>query len=74
MKEKIIELIEDFGPIKDIELDVRFTNRYNLIPDTKYYRSIGELIENGDIIRLLYTSPKMDSREKLYIFQKELKF
>jgi len=75
MKEKIIELIHSYGPIKPTELIVKISNWKDENPDKhsdewKFHDVIQELIKNGDIIEVCYTLPYMDYREKSLYFPK----
>ena len=66
MKEKVIELVNDFGPIKATELVVRLID----IQGTNITDILDELVKNGDIIEVEYTLPQMDYRVKSLYFPK----
>jgi len=69
MKEKIIELVDDFGPIKSTELIVRLFDCLKLAK-VDINGILDELVVNGDIIEVCYTLPSMTYREKSLYFPK----
>ena len=70
MKEEIIELVNDFGPIKATELVVRLIDRQGFTQDSLITDILEELVKNEDIIEVCYILPSMTYREKTLYFPK----
>jgi hypothetical protein len=68
MREKIIEIVNEFGPIKATEIVVRFMT--NNEPDQNITDVLDELVKNGDIIEVEYTLPQMNYCVKSMYFPK----
>ena len=70
MKEKIIELVNDCGPIKATELIVKLIEIHDISQNNLILDILNELVKNGDIIEVEYTLPQMNYRIKSLYFPK----
>lgn len=70
MKEEIVELVNDFGPIKATELVVRLIEKQGFTQNSLITDILNELVKNGDIIEVSYILPSMTYREKVLYFPK----
>jgi hypothetical protein len=76
IKEKIIELVNCFGPIKETDLVLKISSWVNEdiqnrdFSDWCFYDSLIEAIQDGDIIQLTYLLPTTDSCPNTLYFPK----
>jgi hypothetical protein len=76
MKDEIIKIVYDCGPINSIELTSKISvwvwenTRNHSDDEWRFSDVLDELIKNGDIIEVCYTLPQMDYRIKSLYFPK----
>ena len=68
MKEKLLKLINDFGPITSTELVIEYSTWEKNENENEFDFSniVNELVKNGDILEVEYILPYMGQRTSMY--------
>ena len=76
IQEHIINIVEDFAPIKGVELVSKLTQvlaqtgELNILENDTYFSILNKMVSNNEIVELEYVLPKMNYRVKSMYFPK----